>query len=286
MLYNNSMDKNINYSPVVRSNLSEKCFEKGLPYQLTGAGFDFEQYEVTRQFGFCNYQWIQTVDGEGKIELGRTSFVIEPGQGAILYPKEFHRYYPLSKIWKVHWVSFDGCLIDKLLKCVNIFESTKVDLTQTETISQKIYKAVKLIYENTPFGGIDGSVLVYSMLLDFHKYFHVANPDKNNKANLTPVISYIHQNVEKYFTLKELSEQINVSEKYLCQLFKKEFGTRPLEYVNSIKIKQSKNILKNNTTIRIADVAKQVGIDNVSYFSRLFKDVEGISPKKYQIKNC
>ena len=279
------MDVKKTQSPLLRSNSSEKCFERGLPYQLTGAGYNFEQYEINRPFGFSNYQWIQTISGQGKIELNSESFVINENEGALLFPKEFHRYYPISEIWKVNWISFDGCLIEKLLKFIGVFESTKIKLTNQYEINKKIYEAVKLIFENVPFAGVDGSVLVYSMILDFHKYSELQNFNTKEKTSLSPVISYINENVRSYFTLTDLAQIINVSEKYLCQLFKKQFGLRPLEYINSLKIKEAKNILKKDSNVKISEVAQTIGIESVSYFSRLFKDVEGISPKKYQIKN-
>jgi len=64
--------------------------------------------------------------------------------------------------------------------------------------------------------------------------------------------------------------------------FKKEFGISPLEYILSEKIKNAKQLLKH-PELSIKKVSFECGFNDVNYFVRLFKKMEGITPRQYQL---
>ena len=95
------------------------------------------------------------------------------------------------------------------------------------------------------------------------------------------VKNYIDENLLHEFSMADLAAVFNYNEKYLGRLFKQRTGISIKEYCNLAKIEKAKHLL-TNSPIAIADIAAQVGYNNVTYFNRIFKKVAGQSPLEYR----
>ena len=93
--------------------------------------------------------------------------------------------------------------------------------------------------------------------------------------------SYIDENLLHDFSMADLSTVFNYNEKYLGRLFKQKTGNTIKEYCNIAKIKKARHLLQNSN-LSIADIAGQVGYNNVTYFNRIFKRITGLSPQAYR----
>lgn len=74
-----------------------------------------------------------------------------------------------------------------------------------------------------------------------------------------------------------------VSQRYLSDKLKKETGKSTTEHLHLGLMDKAKNIL-SQAQKSISEVAYELGVEYPSYFSRLFKKKEGISPTKYRKK--
>lgn len=95
-------------------------------------------------------------------------------------------------------------------------------------------------------------------------------------------IEYINENFSKEITLEDVSEHIHISSYYFSHAFKKYIGMTFIEYLTRIRIKKAKKLLLT-TDLNIGEVGKQVGYDDHNYFSRVFKNLEGIPPSKFKV---
>lgn len=96
-------------------------------------------------------------------------------------------------------------------------------------------------------------------------------------------MDYIDTNYPGDVSLDSLSKFCSVTNSYLSALFKKETGTTITDYINQIRIRKALSLL-NTTNISIQDIALQCGYREASYFTRIFKKYQGISPKDYRKK--
>ena len=65
--------------------------------------------------------------------------------------------------------------------------------------------------------------------------------------------------------------------------FLKATGYAPLNYVQTLRIEEAKQMLEA-TIEAIDDIAKEVGYEDANSFRRLFKRTTGISPNKYRMR--
>ena len=74
---------------------------------------------------------------------------------------------------------------------------------------------------------------------------------------------------------------------YMCHLFKKTTGTTIGDYKKELKITKAKKMLVS-TDMKIGDISTVCGFMDDSYFSKVFKAAEGISPGQYRdyVKAC
>ena len=78
-----------------------------------------------------------------------------------------------------------------------------------------------------------------------------------------------------------IENSLSYSFDYLNQLFKKNLDTTIFQVLESIRIENAKKLIQT-TALTLEEIAANVGYDNASYFSKVFKKKTGIPPSKYR----
>lgn len=95
------------------------------------------------------------------------------------------------------------------------------------------------------------------------------------------ITQYIREHLHKNLTIDELSEQACMSKPHFFRCFKNTFGMSPVEFINQQRIELAKNLLLNSQK-SLTEICYQAGFNNTSYFSRLFKRYENMSPSRFR----
>ena len=74
---------------------------------------------------------------------------------------------------------------------------------------------------------------------------------------------------------------VYLSADHLARVFKKETGETLVKYITDKRIHAAKELLSDTKT-PISQVASEVGYDNYSYFTKIFKEKTGVSPGDYR----
>lgn len=94
-------------------------------------------------------------------------------------------------------------------------------------------------------------------------------------------IEFILRNYFNPISLNEAADFIGVNSSYLSRVFKRDCGIGFVEYLNRIRVEYAKqSIQKGNTKLK--EVVKEVGFNNYTYFFKVFKDSEGMTPQEYE----
>ena len=126
----------------------------------------------------------------------------------------------------------------------------------------------------------DLSIWVTTMLQRFISFTFEFDKVKHADA-VYKVIEYIKANFQRRMSLEEIAASTYLSKTYLSSLFKKETGYSISEYINIVRIERSKALLMEEN-ISIIDIANLCGFEDQSYFTKVFKHIVGITPKKYR----
>ena len=93
-------------------------------------------------------------------------------------------------------------------------------------------------------------------------------------------VTYIRQNIREDIPLETLAECAGLSLSRFKARFKKETGMTPREYINQLKIREAKRMLRENQSV--TRVALDLGFGSSNYFAVLFKKITLYSPSQYQ----
>ncbi|OIB03689.1 DNA-binding response regulator [Paenibacillus sp. LC231] len=95
------------------------------------------------------------------------------------------------------------------------------------------------------------------------------------------VKDYVKDHHQGDISLSDAAEDVYLSPGYLSILFKKETGENFSKYLTDYRLRRASYLLKHSN-MKVNDIAGAVGIDNHSYFAKLFKSKFGVSPLQYR----
>jgi len=103
------------------------------------------------------------------------------------------------------------------------------------------------------------------------------------ERHLDIIAKHIQENYMGELTLDKLARLACMSRFSFCRAFKERFSQSFISYVNSIRLKNAGELLKDSRT-SITEIAFSVGYRNSGHFNRVFKAVYKMSPREYRRK--
>lgn len=108
------------------------------------------------------------------------------------------------------------------------------------------------------------------------------------KAEYSPlikqVLDYVHKNFSSDISLEKCAEVTGSSYTYLSRQFKQETGMRFVEYLNQQRVNKAKSLLiRHDMTMK--EIIELSGFRSYTYFFKIFKDSEGLTPSEFMAKN-
>lgn len=104
-----------------------------------------------------------------------------------------------------------------------------------------------------------------------------------NKSRIGFAVDYIRKNLHQKLSIESIAKMAYVSKSNFFRMFKDELGTSPNEFILRERISKAKELLKSRNSIK--ETAFQTGFSDTNYFTRVFKQLVGVTPKSYQDKN-
>jgi YesN/AraC family two-component response regulator len=192
--------------------------------------------------------------------------------------------------------------IDKLLINIdNLYENEKSLILKKKLIYYNVLLKKSVELEYVPINCLESLFSMYISKFentnDFSKLNKLSNQMVLDYCNLTldhklkgyspvvkKVIDYILLNIQNDLNVGEIAKLFFISPTYLSKLFKKDAGCSVIEYINKQRVKRATYLLKN-TALPIHQISSMVGIDDLNYFSRLFKKYMDITPSQFRKNN-
>ncbi|WP_027092278.1 response regulator [Cohnella thermotolerans] len=107
------------------------------------------------------------------------------------------------------------------------------------------------------------------------------NARKNNNKLFESVLAYIRDNFRKDISRESVAREVYVTPGYISYLFKQQMQTSFVDYLHRIRIEHASRLLEDNS-LRISDIAHEVGYQDEKYFFQVFKKYTGMTPNQYR----
>lgn len=104
---------------------------------------------------------------------------------------------------------------------------------------------------------------------------------RHNSDTLQKIQAYINDHYMDNISLQHLSEAFFINPNYLSRLFKEKIGQNFVDYLTSVRMEKAKDFLRNSD-LKISEISLAVGYETSKYFSSVFKERCGVTPKEYR----
>ena len=119
------------------------------------------------------------------------------------------------------------------------------------------------------------------MELDFAERMRTLKKDNVISIHVRRCIDYIYDHLHEELTLNVLAEHVGLNPSYLSKLFSKEKGMSIKAFVTRAKISTAENLLRNSD-FSCLDISLALGFSSQSAFIRVFRKINGMTPKKFR----
>ena len=94
---------------------------------------------------------------------------------------------------------------------------------------------------------------------------------------------YIHEHYAEKISVRELASSVFLSERECYRVFQNHLHMTPADYIRSYRIQIACQMLAESR-VPITEVGISCGMDNSSYFGKVFREATGYTPRQYRRK--
>ncbi|MDD6058382.1 MAG: AraC family transcriptional regulator [Clostridiales bacterium] len=244
---------------------------------------------LSRRSGLNSYLFLIVLSGSGTVSYQKpnTSDIcyVDAAQGDCFFLDCLGAYTHISSEndpWELLWIHFTGPQAKAYYTCFQEqrnWHFRSLRLTELTAAVETILALHETKSDDTDLLSAYQLVNILTILCTEHS--GKENLDSALSDKLHRVLSYLDDHYTENISLDWLSEQFFISKYYLSREFKKQFGTTIIQYLLTKKITNAKELLRYSGA-SIEDIARLCGIDDASYFNKVFKKMEGCTASEYR----
>ncbi len=247
--------------------------------------------------------------GNAKVYHSKKEFELKPDH-MYLIPSYIYSRYTCDSNHEQYYISFfeevkNGMSIFNLAPFIYEIKATPIDLQYFKRLleinpNRALVNDDPEVYDNRPTllnfkkkneqlssaHYMETNGILRILLSRFMNEKSDVNMKIHTISDISQTISYISENLHKEITVSELASFCHLSTDHFSRVFKRQFGMRPNFYMQSKRVERAQLLLLT-THHSLQQIAEKVGLENLSYFSRVFKKHAGKTPgnfRKQQMK--
>ena len=230
----------------------------------------------------ANIEVLLVTDGEGRIQYGSEDMPLRKHDVVVVNSGDLHRVYSENGI------SFDYLIVDESFCRDNgintadrVFDKIfKCD--ETEDICHRAYMLYKA-YKSapSPISTARLRMAVLELLVELYTSHSseastVIAMHKSPQDYVKKVLEYLADHYTEALTLEDIASVCGITKYHLAREFKRYTGQTVITYLNVLRCKKAEVYLAEGMTV--TEAAGESGFDSISYFSRTYKKLMGVTP--------
>jgi len=241
-------------------------------------------YGRRRPGGTDDWLLIMTLDGEGRIGLGRENLFATAPSLFLITPGTTHDYgtAPSASAWEILWVHFHPRpswieWLDWPAAAPGIL-SLVPSAPEAFEVESSFRDLVELSFSSAPLKTPFAMNALERLLLICASQRPAAS--HHGDSRVRQAIEYIHSHLSQDLGVEKLASIANVSVSRFAHLFRAEAGLAPGQYVLVQRLDRARMLL-SRTSLGVAEIALEVGMEPF-YFTNRFRQDAGMTPTQYR----
>lgn len=200
-----------------------------------------------------------------------------------LFPGISHGYGPIGSTWNEQWVTFSGPLADQYCQLGYIDPNRPVVEVGDDGEIAGVYRKLEDIFvRGGPLTVPLATSLVHQLIVLNHaRLSGLVDAEAGGDALVNAALRIIEQEAPKGLRPEDLADRLHASYPTLRRRFKQRTGFAVKEYMLNVQLRAARQLLAF-THKKVAEVADETGFRDAFYFSRLFKERTGASPREFR----
>ena len=239
---------------------------------------------TSKRDGLQSYLFFTVLSGTGSLTYGDKEYKLEKGDMVFIDCRKAYSHTTSEKLWSLRWCHFYGPTLSFVYEKY-VERGGKAVFRATDT-------APFLTTLDSLYALASGSDYIRDMRINeelnrlctllmeqsWHPEEEVTAP---KKMSVVDVKEYLEEHYSERITLDDLASRFYINKYYLTRVFKEQYGMSITSYLTSLRITHAKQLLRF-TDKTVEEIGLECGLGALHYFSRVFKEVEGVAPSTYR----
>lgn len=263
--------------------------DKSKPLIVTSCGtyrlYTRPKLPTWRPRGRLDYQLLYIASGKAHFHIDGREQIVPAGHMVLYRPKEPQKYeYYGEDQTEVYWVHFTGGNVKNILRSYGITDDKRIFYCGSGLDYQNLFRTMinelQMCKEN------------YAEMLEMYlrqifimlqRYFLHSTKAENVHIieEIDKATKFFNEHYSEEINIDDYAQSNHVSVSWFIRNFKHCTGSTPMQYILSKRLYNAE-ILLQDSSYNVTEIAQIIGYDNPLYFSRIFKKAKGISPSEYR----
>lgn len=239
------------------------------------------QPHISKRTNLGGFLLLIVEKGSGYVEIDKERYNLHAGDVAFIDCHKTYAHSTSDDLWMIHWAHFDGPALLSIYSKFLYRASRPFFSVQEKNVYIDCLSSLYNIAAGRDFVRDMGINTILSTLLEQVMKDCWSESRLKTKDNVEEIRLFLESHYMETVTLESLSQKFFLERTYIGHMFNRMTGSSPIKYLTMVRIQKSKELLRF-TDDTLAKIAEKVGFSSEQYLSRVFKGIEGISPREYR----
>lgn len=251
---------------------------------VTGAGRQHVRHTVMER-KLPSFAVVLVERGQGWLETAASGRLSLSGPALFwLFPNRVHSYGPDEGSWDERWALFEGSFTRDFVRLRLIAERHPVvALHHLDDVTRLFASLHADLLDDTNLGQASAAMMLHRIVIATARQASGAADRRQGRPDMAEIVETLRRRATQPLDLVAFAAEYGMSPATLRRRFTLETGLPPKAFQLRARMDQAKQLLAT-TDEKIETVAAMVGLDDPFYFSRVFHEYEGCSPREFRAR--